>query len=394
MEALELLETIQKGESSKVQFKERIIKGKQSDAYDIATEMVAFSNTEGGLIIIGINDKTGTLNGLSFEEIQASNQLLVNAATDNVKSPITIFTETIVVNGQSLIVVTIKEGTDKPYRDNKGIVWMKNGSDKRKVTSNEELLRLLQSSGNILADEEVVANTTINDIDIDFFRQFVQKKTGKTFEDLDQSLPQILSNMGFAVDNNLTLAGLLLFAKNPQRARPVFTVQCIAYVGNDIAGTNFRDSEPPFEGNLSSLYEQTMAFITRNLRTVQKAESFNSLGELEIPHEALEELIVNALIHRDYFIRSAIKVFIFDNRIEIISPGKLPNTLTIEKIKSGTSIVRNPILFSNARYFMPYIGVGSGIPRAISAYPNIDLKNEVEKELFIAIIKRRDSTSL
>ncbi len=391
MEALELLETIQKGESSKVQFKERVIKGKQSDAYDIATEMVAFSNSEGGLIIIGVNDKTGSLNGLTFEEIQATNQLLVNAATDNVKSPVTIFTETVVVNSQNLIVVTIREGTDKPYRDNKGIVWVKNGPDKRKVTSNEELLRLLQSSGNILADEEVIANTTINDIDIDFFKEFVKKKTGKSLEEVNQSLPQILNNMGFAVENNLTLAGLLLLSRNPQRVRPVFTVQCIAYLGNDIAGRNFRDSELPFEGNLNMLYEKTIAFVLRNLKKVQKAESFNSLGELEIPREALEELIVNALIHRDYYIKSSIKVFIFDNRIEIISPGKLPNTLTIEKIKSGTSRVRNPILFSNARYFVPYIGIGSGIPRAYSVYPDIELNNVEEKELFVAIIKRHSS---
>ncbi len=129
-------------------------------------------------------------------------------------------------------------------------------------------------------------------------------------------------------------------------------------------GKEYRDSESPFEGNLSELYEKTMNFILRNLRKVQVEDSFNSLGELEIPKEVLEELLVNALIHRDYFIKSGIKVFIFDNRIEIISPGKLPNTLTVEKIKLGTSIARNPILYSNARYVLPFRGIGSGIPRA------------------------------
>jgi predicted HTH transcriptional regulator len=383
MHDTELKELIKRGETSTVQFKANV-----HNEQSIAQEMVAFVNTKGGKILIGVDDKTAALNGLTFGEIQATNQLLVNAATDNVKSPITIFTETVVVNNENLIVVTIREGTDKPYRDNKGIVWVKNGSDKRKVTSNEELLRLLQSSGNILADEEVIANTTINGIDIDLFKEFVKKKTGKSLEEVNQSLPQILNNMGFATDNNLTLAGLLLFGKNPQRIRPVFTVQCIAYIGNDIAGKNFRDSEPPFEGNLSVLYEKTMAFVTRNLKKIQKAESFNSLGELEIPSEALEELVVNALIHRDYYIKSSIKVFIFDDRIEIISPGKLPNALSIEKIKSGTSRARNPILFSNARFFVPYIDVGSGIPRAYIVYPDIELRNEEEKELFVAIIKR------
>lgn len=383
MEAIELLDIISKGESSTVQFKERV-----NDAYKIAIEMVAFSNSEGGLIIIGVNNKTGALNGLSFEEIETTNELLVNAASDNVKSPITIFTEQVSVNGQTLIVVRIKEGSDKPYRDNKGIVWIKNGSDKRKVVSNDELLRMLQSSGNLAADEEPVTNTTYNDIDTDFFKDFVQKKTGKSFDKLDQSLPKLLNNMGFAKDEQLTLAGLLLFGNKPQTFKPVFSVQCIAFVGNDVAGKKFRDSEPPFEGNLTELYEKTMSFIIRNLHKVQVEESFNILGELEIPKEALEELVVNSLIHRDYFIKSAIKVFIFDNRIEIISPGKLPNSLTVEKIKSGTSIARNPILFSNARYLLPYIGIGSGIPRALDSYPKIDFMNDADKELFTAIIHR------
>lgn len=389
MESIELLDVIAKGESSTIQFKERVITGKKSDAYEIAIEMVAFSNTKGGLLIIGINNSTGQLSGLSFEEIEATNKLLSNAASENVKSPIIIFTEQVSVNNQTIIVVHIQEGNDKPYRDNKGIIWVKNGSDKRKVVSNDELMRMLQSSGNIAADEEPVANTTNNDIDIDFFKEFVQKKTGKSFDGVGQSLPQILNNMGFAKNDKLTLAGLLLFGKKPQTFKPLFSVQCIAFVGNDIAGKEYRDSEPPFEGNLSQLYEKTMSFIFRNLRKVQVKESFNSLGELEIPKEALEELVVNSLIHRDYFIKSAIKVFIFDNRIEIISPGKLPNNLTIEKIKSYTSIARNQFLFSNARYLLPYIGIGSGIPRALDSYPEIDFVDDIDKELFITVIRRK-----
>ncbi len=383
MEAIDVLDIISRGESSTVQFKERV-----HDAYSIATEMVAFSNSQGGLILIGVNDKSGTLNGLSFDEIQTTNQLLVNAASNNIKSPITFFSEQVSINGQTLIVVRIKEGPNKPYRDNKGVVWTKNGSDKRKVESNDELLRMLQSSGNIAADEEPVLSSTFNDININFFKDFVQKKTGKSFNELNQALPQILNNMGFAQDEKLTLSGLLLFGKNPQAFKPIFSVQCISFVGNDVAGTEFRDSEPPFEGNLSKLYEQAMNFIIRNLHKVQVGESFNVLGELEIPREALEELVVNSLIHRDYYLNSSIKIFIFDNRIEIISPGKLPNTLTVEKIKSGTSIARNPILFSNARYLLPYIGIGSGIPRALASYPKIDFVNDADKELFIAIIHR------
>ncbi len=384
MEPIELLDIIAKGESSTVQFKERV-----DDAHKISQELVAFSNSKGGIIIIGVNDETGALNGLSFKEIQEINDLLFNAATNNVKDPINIKTETVEIQDQKLILVYVDEGLRKPYKDKNGAIWIKSVSNKRRVTSNYEIARLLQSSGNLAADEEPVANTTLNDIAVDFFKSFVQKKTGKNFNDLGQSLSQILNNMGLAKDNKLTLAGLLLFGKKPQAFKPVFSVQCIAFVGNDIAGKEYRDSEPPFEGNLSELYEKTMSFMLRNLRKVQVEESFNSLGELEIPKEALEELVVNALIHRDYFIQSSIKVFIFDNRIEIISPGKLPNNLTIEKIKSYTSIARNQILFSNARYLLPYIGIGSGIPRALDSYPEIDFVDDIDKELFIAVIRRK-----
>jgi predicted HTH transcriptional regulator len=134
-----------------------------------------------------------------------------------------------------------------------------------------------------------------------------------------------------------------------------------------------------------------MAFVTRNLRKLQIEDSFNSIGELEIPGKTIEELLVNALIHRDYFIQSDIKIFIFDNRIEIASPGKLPNTQTVDRIKAGTSIARNSILFSNARYVLPYVGIGSGIPRALSLYPDIEFINEMDRELFRVVIHRPQS---
>ena len=137
---------IQQGETTSVQFKLRV-----EDAYKVGVEMVAFSNTQGGTLLIGVNDKTGVVSGLSFEEIQATNALLVNAASENVKPAIIIKTETINIDGQNIIVVTIPQGKDKPYKDNKGIIWVKNGSDKRKVFSNTELRVMMQSCGTLSA---------------------------------------------------------------------------------------------------------------------------------------------------------------------------------------------------------------------------------------------------
>lgn len=383
MDALELLDLIQKGESSKVQFKVRI-----NDAYKVGTELVAFSNTKGGTLIVGVNDKTGEINGLSFEELKTTNQLLANAASENVKSPIYIYTETVEVSGEKLVVAQISEGTSKPHMDNKGIIWVKNGSDKRKVIAKEEIARLLQSSGNIYADEALVNGTTINDIDEDFFKSFIKSKTKKTIEELGLSISELLSNMRMLKNGTLSLGGLLLFGKNPQQYKPTFTVQCVAIVGTDISSKDYRDKEDPFTGNLQELYEKTLSFIMRNLKKVQNEKGFNSPAVLELPIETIEELLVNALVHRDYFILSSIKVFIFDNRMEIISPGILPNNLTIENIKAGTSIQRNPILYSNSRYVLPFVGVGSGIPRAYENVPDLELINDTERELFISIIKR------
>lgn len=390
MDALELLELIQKGESSEVQFKVRIKKKDYSkSAYDVGTEMVAFSNTKGGILIVGVDDETGDISGMTYKEIQETNELLSNAATNNVNPQIFIKTETIKIDNDNVLVVHIPEGISKPHTDNKGIIWLKNGSDKRTVISREEIARLLQGSGNMYADETIVANTTINDIDKKVFDTFIEKKhDGKSLEQMNIAFPQYLSNMGVLKENQLSLAGLLLFGDNPQKNKPTFTVSCVAFKGTDATTSSYYSKKEPLEGNLKVLYDKSLSFIVQNLKNIQKDKNFNSVGELEIPVTAIEELLVNAFIHRDYFIQSSIKVFIFDDRVEIISPGRLPNTQSVESIKLGNSIVRNPILFSNARYLIPYEGVGTGIRRALKEHPSIEFINDKERELFISILKR------
>ena len=113
---------------------------------------------------------------------------------------------------------------------------------------------------------------------------------------------------------------------------------------------------------------------------MQVEREFNSIGELEIPYESLTEYVVNALVHRSLNIKSPIRIFIFDNRVEIHSPGTLPNGLTVEDIKNGTSIPRNMFLFTNANYLLPYTGAGSGVRRALEYNPNTIFFNSVEEK--------------
>jgi ATP-dependent DNA helicase RecG len=127
----------------------------------------------------------------------------------------------------------------------------------------------------------------------------------------------------------------------------------------------------------------------RNLRKVQAGQGVNSPGLPEIPPSVFEELLVNALIHRDYLVNATIRLFIFDDRIEIISPGHLPNNLTVEKIRSGISNIRNPILVSYAaKGLLPYKGLGSGIKRALEDWPDISFTDDREGCMFPNLPKK------
>ena len=104
-----------------------------------------------------------------------------------------------------------------------------------------------------------------------------------------------------------------------------------------------------------------------------------------------EELLVNALVHRDYLISAPIRLFVFDDRIEIISPGHLPNNLTVEKIRTGNSNIRNPILASYvAKGLLPYRGLGSGIKRALEDWPDIEFTDDQEGDLFTVTVHRKE----
>lgn len=189
----------------------------------------------------------------------------------------------------------------------------------------------------------------------------------------ETTIEKLLRNLHFIrPDGKITVAAMLLFGKYTQRWLPVMTAKCISYIGNSIGGTQFRDKmhDMEIEGNLLHQFRTIMNFFTRNLRKVQVEKEFNSIGELEIPYESLTEYVVNALVHRSLNIKSPIRIFIFDNRVEIHSPGALPNGLTIENIKKGTSMPRNMFLFTNANYLLPYTGAGSGVRRALEYDPN------------------------
>lgn len=380
MNAIELLEIISRGETSAVQFKINV-----SNEQIIAQEMVAFANTKGGTILIGVDDKSWDIVGLSDDDLRRLTNLLVNASSQHVKEPIFIGTDTIDFEGKKILVITVPEGIAKPYKDNDGLIFMKNGANKRKVTSNEEISRLLQSSGYLYAEEKLIVQSTTEDIDFEKFRSFYEKKYKETF--VDERIENYLENLRLGSVGKLTIAGALLFGRKVEKLVPQFFITAIWFRGNAIENTEYRSSTN-ITGTLDKLFHRGFDFILSKLDKVQANQPFNSIGKSEVPEIVITELLVNALIHRDYFINDSIKIFMFDNRIEIISPGKLPNSLTEEQIIKGVRRSRNSIIASLAPDLMEYRGAGSGILRALHAYPEIEFINDVQGERFIVIIQR------
>ena len=148
------------------------------------------------------------------------------------------------------------------------------------------------------------------------------------------------------------------------------------------------------EGNLLHQYDTIMDFFTRNLHNVQVGDEFNSMGKLEIPYTSLVEFTVNSLVHRSLNMKAPVRIFIFDNRVEIHSPGALPNGLTIDDIKAGTSMPRNTFLFNNAIYLLPYTGVGSGITRALDEDINVTFMNNDKAQEFVITVWRGESNQV
>jgi predicted HTH transcriptional regulator len=295
--------------------------------------------------------------------------------SDLIKPLVSFTTEVVEVEDKNLLVVHIDEGTVKPYKDNNGTIWTKRGADKRKVTDNSELMRLFQESGTLHVDEMVVPNTSEKDIDAGKVEEYLRSLYKN--EDVDAPDHYLYQNLGILKNGKITLGGLLFFGRNPQRYLPNFCIKSVSFVGNDLGGVHYRDSRD-IVGTIPKMFRDGLDFFNANLLHLQMGQNFNSVGILEIATVALEELLQNALIHRDYTINAPIRLLIFDNRIEILSPGKLPNSLTIENIKLGQAVPRNNLLISYCAKLLPYRGIGSGIHRALTAQPNIQLINDTE----------------
>jgi predicted HTH transcriptional regulator len=335
---------------------------------------------------------------------------LGSLASEGVVPQILLDIENIQMDDGVIVVATIKQGKNKPYRDSKGIVWVKQGADKRKVFDNAELIAMLMENGQMHPDSMPIKGTSIKDLDENTVRDYLLSRFRSDYERqqlpiaelkhkslieiadiLSQTPEGILKNNGLIMeDGTLTLAALMLMGKYPQRWLPAFTVRCISFVGNSIGGSEFRDkSGNDADGNAVHIYHYIISFLTRNLRHKQVEKDFNSSGELEVSMTSLSEIVANAILHRSYVIEAPLRVFIFDNRIEIHSPGLLPEGVNMESILHGASVPRNKLLFNHGINLLPYTGAGSGITRALKYTPDIKFVNDETLNEFVVTVERR-----
>ena len=382
MEALELLEIIGQGETSRVEFKEDI------DSQDkLTAEMVAFANSLGGLLIIGVDDN-GDVTGLSKDQLKKYQDLAMNLAANNTKPPIgSIWTEVVKIEDNNVLLLHIEKGITL-YRDKNHTVWVRSGPNKRKVIDNAEMSRLMQEKKLIYAEQQIIVNATIDNLNIGIFKEFYKTRFEQEIIDKEGEVERILNNMKLLINGHLNLAALLLFGNNNRNVIPQFCIKAIWFDNNEFLTDRYRSSDNIY-GTIVEQYNRGKEFVVSKLNRIQKDKDFNSIGDLEIPELVIKELLINAIFHRDYFIEDSIKLYVFPNRVEIKSPGRLPNNLTVEDIKKGIQRRdRNILLTSYAIDLLPYRGIGSGILNSLKAYPHIDFENNVEADYFKVTIHR------
>ncbi|WP_417244382.1 ATP-binding protein [Celeribacter sp.] len=247
--------------------------------------------------------------------------------------------------------------------------------------------RLFQQSGLLQADQVPVRDASADDIDEHAFDRYFERRYGQSVEEVGLPLMQLLENVDLAREGDPNLAGMLLFGNQPHRRLQVWEITAVAFPGAVLFDKQYLDSEN-IDGPLEEQYRRAMAFIKRILHQVQGERGVNTLGQLEIPKDAFEELLVNALVHRDFLVSATIRLFVFADWVEITSPSHLPDALTSEQIRARRSNRRNKVLADHAARILPCRGMGTGIPRALHAWPRIDLIDERDGNQFRAMVLR------
>jgi ATP-dependent DNA helicase RecG len=353
-----LRQKLRSGEDSYTEFKERI-----DNTESVAGEVVAFANTEGGWLLVGVSDK-GDVVGLA-NPTQTATQL-AQICRENVLPPILPLIEAVEVEGQVVVVLEVR-GPHKPYRTKGGRYYVRVGPTKQDA-SPQELLRLAQRAGAYRFDETPVPGTSEVDLDWALFERYYQAVADEPLAASDLSSLETLRGAFVLAECDgklcLTVAGLLCFGKNPQRYLYHSRLSALRFVGDDVSETMADTQE--LHGPLPQIIDGAVSFAVRNTPITARIEGTREIETPQYPRAVLRELIVNAAAHRDYSLEGAqTRLIIFDHRLELYSPGRLPNTMTLANLRHYNHIARNPLIvqyLSRLGYMRDF---GTGIPRVI-----------------------------
>jgi len=351
MNMSELQERIAKGENLHTDFKERF----DSDR-ELAKDLVCFANTDGGQLIFGVA-KDRRIVGIDDPDRLCAK--VDDVAFQHCEPPITAIQEVLDVDEKKVVVVNIPKGDQRPYRTNSGLFYVRTTSGCRQA-SREELLRLFQATESLYYDETPLPRLTLTDFDLDALDRYLDT-TGQA--ELKDQPERLLTNWGLLSKGHPTIAGLVLFGREPQKHLPFAQINAARFPGTD-------SSEEPSDrkdltGRLLDVIDQAERFLDLHLRTPHEIRGFEPEPKPELPKEALREAIVNAVAHRDYTIRGPIRLFVFDDRVEIHTPGKPPNTVDEGAMRAGAHVVRNPRIYARLSDAGLVTRAGTGVRRII-----------------------------
>lgn len=370
----ELLEIIHNGENSGVEFKRDVVQN-----HDLAKELVAFSNFEGGIVLLGVEDD-GSVGGITRDKLE---EWVMTACRDKVRPGLIPFYEVVkdVEPGKDVALVRVSRGLDVHtlWHNNKNAYYIRVGTQSREPTP-EELGRLFQQRGSFRAELRPVSGATFADLDIRRLKNYFSRirQQDVPADDDEVSWKTLLYNTEIMVEDGITVSGVLLFGRTPNRFLPQAGVDAAAFPGanKDYAARERSALRGPMTPLLNDageiveagLVEQALAFTKRNIAVTGQLEPGGARREehLAYPLEAIREAIVNALVHRDYLLSSTdIELSIFDDRIEIVSPGRLPNGITPARMLTGCRAARNQLIKDVMRDYRYLEHSGMGVPRKI-----------------------------
>ena len=323
---------------------------------DLADEIAAFANADGGVLPCGVTDK-GDVQDMTREQIVELDSLLVELSTDSIRPAVRIRTYHRQLDGRTFMLVEIPEGDSQ--HDSPGGSYVRVGGSKRRMTSDERL-RLAQRRGQARFhsyDEQTVPGTGFETLDESLWKPLLSAEGAAEPQSAMEKLA-LLANDDAGI-LRATVAGVLLCTRSPEQWLHNAGITATRYSGSDRASGQLDAQE--ITGPLNRQIGDAVAFAMRNMRVAARKDP----ARVNLPQyseKALFEAIVNAVVHRDYSIRgSRIRLSMFEDRLEVQSPGALPNNLTLGSMEARQATRNEALTSVLAR--MPVEGIGGSADR-------------------------------